>query len=760
MLVIFSKVMAVWACVGYILTLSMVMTFWLPGEAWQLVLPPWILWVILTAWGVYSLQIKVRFFMLLLCVVLLGALRAGWGIVHRVQWSPAWSTGHFQVDGCVLDQFKVKAHVRQFLFQVNAPGHGRVRLSWYYPPPFFAVGQCWRLPVRLKASPGFFNTQGFSYKNWLRSQNIVATGYVHGRGHRLFTRDHTLMIDINRFRQYLGDQINQAVDEPVLAAILIALVTGSRAFLSSHAWLQLQNTGTCHLIAISGLHIGLVATGIAVIAHALLRFFPCLCWRRPRQLVVCSIVFVCVTAYALLAGLSWSTQRATGMCWLSIFAVSTQRRLSSMRCLIWVVTAIVTIQPWALTQAGLWLSTGAVASIVLVQARLQQCRWGVLAVMGWRRRCTAYLTAWLAIQGAIFLLLTPLLIYDFQRVTALMWPANFLAIPWFSWLIVPLDLAAVLICLGSVHAAHVLWHMTAWLLAPLWHILQWLSLQAAFFWQTDLGSAWLLWCLLVTAMACVVPFPRRYVWCFVVGWLPLFLYAPAHFPPGAYRVRVLDAGRGSCVLIHTSHHSLLIDNHVLSQRGQFAVQSVLMPTLYRLHLPVIDTLLVSKSKRGRTQWQASSQLPIAYLVNAEYVRDSLHNVHVMHWVWDGVSFVWHPVWRQLRVIGGVLVAGSGKSRAYFLLGHWQGALSISQLLTGCVFLSQPSQGVLLAGWRQAAQRRAMIFTANSAKVMALRSTLSQVELGQVVSTAWQGGVTVDLAPGTRYRLHYHGRGEQ
>ena len=160
---------------------------------------------------------------------------------------------------------------------------GRIRVSDYRkqsisPKP----GDAWRLLLRVKPPHGFSNPAGFDYEKWLFNQRIIATAYIRNKqslnndksskadhlrvNHRLPEFDQSATIDSMRLD--LGSHINERLAESAYRGIITALATGDRRTISPQQWAVLKKTGTSHLMAISGLHVGLVAA----IAFFLFRF--------------------------------------------------------------------------------------------------------------------------------------------------------------------------------------------------------------------------------------------------------------------------------------------------------------------------------------------------------------------------------------------------------------------------------------------------------------------------------------------------------
>ena len=173
-----------------------------------------------------------------------------------------------EVTGVVASLPAEKGSATRFLFQVERARQGnedlelrgRVRLSWYRDAPRLLVGERRRLLVRLKPAHGLANPAGFDYERWLFQQGIQATGHVRrSEGNRLLHPGPSTHL-VNRWRQLLRDHITSVLGDSSATGLVQALVLGERTGLEPEQWDVLTRTGTNHLIAISALHVGLIAT--------------------------------------------------------------------------------------------------------------------------------------------------------------------------------------------------------------------------------------------------------------------------------------------------------------------------------------------------------------------------------------------------------------------------------------------------------------------------------------------------------------------
>lgn len=296
----------------------------------------------------------------------------------------------------------------------------RIRMSWQGGPPVRS-GERWRLAVTLKRPSGLLNFQGFDQEAWLLAQRVGATGSVKD-GQRLAPARHA-------WRDGVRQQL-LAVDARGREAGLAALVLGDGSGLAAEDWRILQDTGTVHLLVISGQHIGLLSGLIYAWVAGLARYG---CW--PRRLPwlpwACGLAFAAALAYGLLAGFAVPVQRACVMVGLVLLWRLRFRHLGIWWPLLLALNAVLLLEPLASLQPGFWLSFAAVAVLLLAfSGRLGPWR-------AWQ--------AWTRAQWLIAIGLFPLLLILGLPISLSAPLANLFAVPWISLLVLPLALAGTLL---------------------------------------------------------------------------------------------------------------------------------------------------------------------------------------------------------------------------------------------------------------------------------------------------------------------------
>ncbi|PHQ81289.1 MAG: hypothetical protein COB66_02620, partial [Coxiella sp. (in: Bacteria)] len=399
------------------------------------------------------------------------------------------------IDGVVASIPKEQAHAQQFLFEGTLARQRMapqlIRLSWYQPHPHVTVGEHWKLTVSLRPPSGLHNPGGFDYRRWLILHGVRAVGYVksHQPYQLLQKPQHS---SITRWRESLQEMIHQAIPTIQVAGLIAAITVGSHNLIQPEQWRVFQRTGTNHLMAISGLHIGFVA-GFGFLLMGLLwrRSTRLLLW-RPVQYAQAVAAIIAAICYGLMAGFSLPTQRAVIMVVIIMATVLFKQAVFLWQRIVFAFCVVLLLDPFALFSASLWLSFGSVTFIVYVcSGRYQSYRKSI---------------QWARLQLALLVGLAPLTVYYFGQVALVGLLANAVAVPWVGFIIIPLCLLAALAAFVSSHAAIFLFKGAGFAITPLWHYLQWLSQQQWAVWQHAIPQVWIL--IMAVLGAFVVLLPR------------------------------------------------------------------------------------------------------------------------------------------------------------------------------------------------------------------------------------------------------------
>ena len=487
---------------------------------------------------------------------------------------------HIQVEGRVLglpqhDERKVRFDFAVSKSKLETKLPEKIRLSWFFPDQQIKAGQYWQFTVKLKQPHGRFNPGGFDYEKWLFMQNIGATGYVKTRPppRLIITRSSCQNFDC--LRQLVADNLTELIGHVENSGLIKALTIGERHDISHKQWDIFRKTGTVHLVAISGLHIGLIA-GLAYLLA--LKTGIRLNMTSP-QVIAAFFSIIVALFYAALAGFSLPTQRALLMLSIAMVAISWQRNIKPVNTLALTMFTVLIFDPLAVLSAGFWLSFSAVVLIIYSLA-------GRLGKSGYWK--TAIKINWVTAIG-----LAPLLLFYFQQVSIISPIANLVAVPVISLLVVPLCLIAVVLMFLIPGLAGYLFILVDNILQALWSFLSEIAQLPYASISTTAVPFYAIPFALLGLLILLAPrgIPGR--WLGLVLLLPLLIVNVTKPEQGEVTMTVLDVGQGLSTVIETSKHVLVFDTGAKYSNQYDMGDAVVTPFLNSKGIEVVDTLLIS-----------------------------------------------------------------------------------------------------------------------------------------------------------------------
>lgn len=505
----------------------------------------------------------------------------------------------------------------------------KIRLNWYRNYPQLVPGEHWRLSVKLKRPHGFMNPGGFDYEGFLFRQGIGATGYVLNRAGNV--RLHRASgFNINRTRFQIRKRLEKVFSDQALAPLAMALVIGDRSAVTPAQWRILTRTGTNHLLAISGLHIGLIAALSLILVRWLWPLTLGILFRVNSLRVAAAAAMGGALIYAALAGFSVPTMRALIMLGIVLMLGFVNRITHATNILCLALLVILVIDPFSVMSAGFWLSFTAVIIILYGMT----CRTGTTGVW-WR---------WGRVQWLIGIGLAPLLISTYQQVPLLAIVANFIAVPWVSMLTVPLLLSGV--GLSFVHASIgiMVLHLGLDSLQLLWSFLELVSRFKGGVLHTAFPSPVALAAAMIGVVLLLLPkgLPGR--WLGIVWMLPVFIQTAIYPERGLFRFTLLDVGQGLAAVVHTRRHTLMFDTGPKYSDRFDAGSDVILPYLKYEGVYRLDRLIVSHGDNDHIGGLPQLQMNIRIDDISSSVPGKIRNFRASrcragdHWDWDGVRF--------------------------------------------------------------------------------------------------------------------------
>ena len=533
------------------------------------------------------------------------------------------------------EQWRLRARILDPLPQAQGPfarwQGRRVEFSWYGVGEF-APGEVWSMRLRLRSPRGFVNPGGLDYQVWLLGQGVDATGYAVAKVPPRRLADTDCKVAADRWRHGLRTRLERHFGEEPQLGRLLAVTLGDASRFTPADWDLFARTGTTHLMVISGMHITLVAMLVIALATSLVRRIPRLLLYLPARSWGVLAALPATLAYALLAGMGVSVQRALLMVTIAFLYALRERTLQPWLAYTSALLAVLLVQPLAALQSGFWLSFITVGALLLAYGGRVAAPSRIELL--WRPQLVV-----------AFALLCPLLFLGLPQ-APLAPLVNAVAIPLTDLLIVP---SALLGCLVLPAGDAVAWLplKLALLGLDLLDVLLRFAARAG----SSLPAIPLAtdgWRLTLAALGCAwLVLPRGFPGRIAAVALLLPLLAPARQNASALELTMLDVGQGTSVLVRTAAHTLVYDaGPRFSERfdaGSAIVAGALraagVRTLDRLVLSHADTDHAGGASGLLATYPASDVLgaPLSASVQARACERG------EAWSWDGVEFrVLHP----------------------------------------------------------------------------------------------------------------------
>lgn len=472
-----------------------------------------------------------------------------------------------------------------------------------------ALGDRLAFEGRLRRPRNFHNPGGFDYERYMALHGIRATVYGRkGTFERLQGSSTPLGASrtIAQARQKIAaffDHLGNGEG----ADILKALVVGDRTDIDPETRNAFNRAGASHLLAISGLHVGIVAAASFGLFSWVLAGSRTLLWRAWTRKGAALLTFFPVLCYGLLAGMSPSTQRAVIMVSLFLMALLVNRERDPMNILAAAALIILVLHPPALFSVSFQLSFAAVTAILYGLPRIESKQ---PQANGRRKVLRLYLPNWIRqfIQISLLAILgtTPLVALYFNQISFIGVLTNLIFIPFIGFLIVPAGLVTAAFLPFSDLLAGLLGHITV------------------FFMEVALFLIRFFAALPISAAKTVTPSIIEIIIYYLMGiallnWIwweegkqrhkagmVCLVLAAAGLADAAYwthrrflqkdlRATVLDVGQGSAALVELpGGRCMLVDGGGFYDNDVFDVGKYLIaPYLWRNKIRTVDTLVLS-----------------------------------------------------------------------------------------------------------------------------------------------------------------------
>ena len=486
------------------------------------------------------------------------------------------------------------------------PVIGKIRVTVTKPFPDIFVGDRLSLIGKIRSIRNFNNPGGFNYKRYMAFKKIWGSAYVPGKRIIILTRNSDPGINtiIEKVRNRISDLIDNTGDgdqQGVLKALIVGDRTGVKNIREAF-----NRAGVGHILAISGLHIGIIATASFIFFQKLLSYFNFFLWNAWTKKGAAILSLFPVILYGLISGMSPSTQRAVIMVTVFLMTFLFEREQDPMNTLAMAAMIILVAHPPSLFSISFQLSFMAVLSIIYGWSLRYMKSTGNKGMIkkGWGIRILERLVSFALVSFFAILGTLPLVMFYFNQISLVGIVANFLIVPTIGFVVVPLGLISVLLYPISIFAASICIEASAGVAAHTLGIVHYIAGLPFAAIKTVTPNFFEICCYYILAWAILnlkrAGFRRKtaiITAAFVIfaSSVDACYWAYNRFWRNDLRVTIIDVGQGSSALVELpGGRCFLIDGGGFSDNSIFDVGArIVAPLLWHKKIKTIDTIILS-----------------------------------------------------------------------------------------------------------------------------------------------------------------------
>lgn len=532
-----------------------------------------------------------------------------WKVVGVIESPPAQSKNRIR---CIIRAETLSDNTTSF------PVTGKVRVTVWGTDQPLSFGDRITFVSKIRSVRNFNNPGGFDYERYMGFKDVWVTAYVsqtrlyilnkHTRkGMRQFVENVRAKIAVLIETTAQKDQENQR-------AVLKALIIGDRHCISKQLREVFNRAGIGHLLAISGIHMGIVATVSFMVFSWILsrfRFFLWYAWTR-KGAALLSIIPVLV--YGLLAGMPPSTQRAVIMVTLFLMTFIIEKEHDLVNTLAIAAMLILIVSPPSIFSISFQLSFSAVLAILcgmpLINGKRRMSK--TIGKRTWpfqiiKKLFSFFMVSFFAILGTL-----PLVMVYFNQVSLVGLFANLIMIPVIGFVVVPIGLFSVFLYPLSIEAASVCIKASGTVLAAALQIIDFFADLPFAAIKTITPSGLEICCFYILAWTVLSVLKARQktgdtagpghkkgaiviLVVLLICCVDAFYWVHKRILHDDLRVTIIDVGQGSSALLEMPGGAcFLIDGGGFSDNAVFDVgERIIAPLLWRKKIKTVDTLILS-----------------------------------------------------------------------------------------------------------------------------------------------------------------------
>ena len=296
----------------------------------------------------------------------------------------------------------------------------------------FQYGDLIRFHSKIKKIQNFHNPGNFNYQRYLNRQDIYVSGFVAKSAGIVLIRHNSaspVKLKLETFRSYLKQIIYDHAPSPE-REILEAMTLGNQKAIPLNVLDNFAKTGTSHILSISGLHVGMVAAGGFFVILLLLKTSEYLMLKFNIIKIATAAAFVPVIIYALVAGMGTTVLRSTLMTLAFLLALIIGKQRDLYNTLFGAALIILMVVPESLFEISFQLSFSAVFAILYIVPKFSDMTFGFLeSEPHWLQVIFRRIYIFVLVSAAATLGTLPIIVFYFNRVSAVTLIANLIAVP-------------------------------------------------------------------------------------------------------------------------------------------------------------------------------------------------------------------------------------------------------------------------------------------------------------------------------------------
>ncbi|OCH61386.1 DNA internalization-related competence protein ComEC/Rec2 [Vibrio splendidus] len=511
-----------------------------------------------------------------------------------------------------------------------------------FTPFKLTLGDDVYLSVSIKPVWGKLNEAGFDLEKYLFSTGVVANAtYRADTKYRIHTN--------TNIRSHWFENRLERLSELANQDLIMALSFGYRDLIHPQRWDLLKSSGLIHLMAISGLHIG-IAFGIGYQVGKIFRLLsPSFLW-FPTIFGLGLAYF-----YSWFAGFTLPTLRALVMCIIASYFLWRGQNISVLRYVVLSLCVVLLIWPFSALSSSFWLSFGALGAVIYIALNSRPSSSNATLI--------DRVLQLIKIQLMLTFLIAPFSILFFKGVSLVSVLYNLLLLPWVSMVTIPLLFLAMLLSLilESVSEVMSLTALSHGFSEQLWMLVD-LSLDPLVFslpfserfWIQVDNHSMALSVFLILFFGFVSRYLKRTLSILVIA--VFVLWWEFGKPQNKLTIDILDVGHGLSLVLEKNNQVVVYDLGNAWQGGSI-VESLLIPTLNQRGVHEVEGVIVSHFDSDHAggypallenynpKWIRASQNINQQTQSTVQVQSNIQTcIFGEAWNWQGLEFevLWPP----------------------------------------------------------------------------------------------------------------------